>query len=196
MRVCHLVTLVVSVSLLTLVTQSALGNGGPFVVKYPTGDPAAKGVLARLDPTLKPARETRLRVEKEDLTFGFQSAKTPLVIVTAAYTIENPTDEEVNVDFGFPIVRGVYFRPSAMLLEPDVRVVVEPLGQDKEPTKAKDVSATIISNSVIYGIIRRNARAVIEKGTSADAELARLVTRVKTAAGKLVLGGCTSENPI
>ena len=40
----------------------AFGNGGPFVVKYPSGDPAAKGVLARLDPSLKPAQETRLRV--------------------------------------------------------------------------------------------------------------------------------------
>ena len=49
----------------------AFGNGGPFVVKYPSGDPAAKGVLARLDPTLKPARETRLRVVKEDLTVRF-----------------------------------------------------------------------------------------------------------------------------
>ena len=49
----------------------AFGNGGPFVVKYPNGDPAAKGVLARLDPTLKPARETRLRVLKEDLTIRF-----------------------------------------------------------------------------------------------------------------------------
>ena len=51
--------------------QAALGNGGPFVVKHPNGDPAAKGVLARLDPTLKPAQETRLRVIKEDLTLRF-----------------------------------------------------------------------------------------------------------------------------
>ena len=46
-------------------------NGGPFVVKYPSGDPAAKGVLARLDPSLLPARETRLRVLKEDLKINF-----------------------------------------------------------------------------------------------------------------------------
>ena len=52
-------------------TDSARGNGGPFVLKYPNGDPAAKGVLARLDPSLKPARETRLRVVKEDLTITF-----------------------------------------------------------------------------------------------------------------------------
>ena len=42
-----------------LAGQRALGNGGPFVVKYPGGDPAAKGVLARLDPDLRPSRESR-----------------------------------------------------------------------------------------------------------------------------------------
>ena len=31
-------------------TRDSAANGGPFVVKYPNGDPAAKGVLARLDP--------------------------------------------------------------------------------------------------------------------------------------------------
>ena len=51
----------------------AFGNGGPFVVKYPGGDPAAKGVLARLDPSLKPQTETRLRVVKEDLTICFET---------------------------------------------------------------------------------------------------------------------------
>ena len=56
-----------------LAAQTARANGGPFVVKYPNGDPAAKGVLARLDPTLKPARETRLRVVKEDLTIQLGS---------------------------------------------------------------------------------------------------------------------------
>ena len=35
-------------------------NGGPFVLKYPNGDPAAKGVLARLDPDLRPGRVTKL----------------------------------------------------------------------------------------------------------------------------------------
>ncbi len=54
-----------------LAAGRAAGNGGPFLVKYPGGDPAAKGVLARLDPTLKPAQETRLRVVQEDLTIMF-----------------------------------------------------------------------------------------------------------------------------
>ncbi|HUV04201.1 MAG TPA: hypothetical protein VMX94_03750 [Armatimonadota bacterium] len=43
---------------------TALANGGPFVIKYPEGDPAAKGTVARLDPDLKPARETRLQTAK------------------------------------------------------------------------------------------------------------------------------------
>jgi hypothetical protein len=37
----------------------AYGNGGPFVVKYPNGDSSAKGVFAKMDFTLHPARETR-----------------------------------------------------------------------------------------------------------------------------------------
>ena len=110
----------------------AFGNGGPFVVKYPSGDPAAKGVLARLDPTLKPARETRLRVVKEDLTVRFGAdrqvygpvAMPPRVEVTAAYTIENPTGEEVQVDFGFPILRGIYLS-RGMMPYPDVRVTID-----------------------------------------------------------------------
>jgi hypothetical protein len=59
-------------ALCVLAESLAMANGGPFVIKYPNGDPAAKGVLARLDPDLKPGRETRLRVIKENLkvTFG------------------------------------------------------------------------------------------------------------------------------
>ena len=140
--------------------QLALGNGGPFVVKYPSGDPAAKGVLARLDPTLKPAQETRLRVVKEDLTIRFVPEQQhpespqklpPLADVTAAYTIENPTDNEVQVDFGFPILRGIYLK-SGMVPYPDVRVQVD----------RKAVYPTVISNSRIYGIIRSSAVGTIE----------------------------------
>jgi len=159
--------------------QVAFGNGGPFVVKYPSGDPAAKGVLARLEPTLKPAEETRLRVVKEDLTIRFvpeqqwpgdQRKLPPLTAVTAAYTIENPTDKEVQVDFGFPILRGIYLRVG-MVPYPDVAVQV-----DKER-----VHPTVISNSSIYGIIRRNAAGVIERGIAADVDLAQLVADVRGA---------------
>ena len=106
----------------------ALANGGPFLIKYPDGDPAAKGILARLSPDLKPAREERLRVVKEDLTITFagdgrglrDGTAVPLAIVSAEYTIENPTDEDVQVDFGFPILRGIYVKPYSMMPEPDV----------------------------------------------------------------------------
>jgi hypothetical protein len=156
----------------------AAGNGGPFVVKYPGGDPAAKGVLARLDPTLKPAEETRLRVVKEDLDvlFGMEpfrrgTADPPLVSVSAVYTIENPTAEEVQVDFGFPILRGIYMSPFAMMPTPDAQVAVD----------KKYVYPAVISNSAIYGLIRENAREVLEKSVASDRELAERVGAVRGA---------------
>ena len=166
----------------TVSAATAWGNGGPFVVKYPSGDPAAKGVLARLDPSLKPARETRLRVVKEDLTIAFSpermslgrdKAKRLLADVTAAYTIANPTEEEIQVDFGFPILRGIYTSPFSMMPRPAVTVTVD----------GKRAETTIISNSVIYGIIRQQARQVIERGIAADPELAALVAAVRRARG-------------
>jgi hypothetical protein len=151
-------------------------NGGPFVVKYPEGDPAAKGVLARLGPDLKPMRETRLRVVKEDLSVTFgrtalhrSEGSLPLAAVSAAYTIENPTAETVEVDFGFPILRGVYLDPFSMVPQPDVQVT---LGDH-------DLSATIISNSAIYGIIRASARRAIDRGLAADRRLSELAGAVR-----------------
>jgi hypothetical protein len=156
----------------------AAGNGGPFVVKYPGGDPAAKGVLARLDPTLKPSEENRLRVVKEDLDIFFgtsffrgATAEPPLVSVSAVYTIENPTGEEVQVDFGFPILRGIYMSPFAMMPTPDVNVRLD----------KTYVHPTVISNSAIYGMIRENAREVIEKGIAGDEVLAARVAAVRKA---------------
>jgi len=157
-----------------------LANGGPFVVKYPNGDPAAKGVLARLDPDLKPTTEDRLKVLKEDLKIAFVrdgrggdgASSTPRAEVSAAYTIENPTGQELTVDFGFPILRGVYLR-MGMGPIPDVRVRLD---------KEEYVSCEIISNSTIYGIIRARARETITKALAGDAKLAGLVARVKTAA--------------
>ena len=156
--------------------DAARANGGPFVVRYPEGDPAAKGVLARLDPSLKPARESRLRVVEERLTIAFQqdpflrqNTLPPLADVTAAYTIENPTDEQIEVDFGFPILRGIYTHPMSMIPRPAVTVSVDGQG----------VAATVISNSVIYGVIREQARAVIEASIAADARLASLVGAIR-----------------
>ncbi len=175
----------VVIGLLVWAGSFALANGGPFVLKYPNGDPAAKGVLARLDPDLKPGRETRLRVIKEDLkvTFGRErpfgrAVKStdgpPLAYVSAEYTIENPTNEEVEVDFGFPILRGVYFDPGSlhsMMSRPDVNVRLNKTA----------IKSTIISNSAIYGIIRQRAREVIEKAIADDITLKELVTSVRNS---------------
>ena len=58
-----------------------------------------------------------------------------------------------------------------MIPYPDVGVQI-----DKER-----VYPTVISNSAIYGMIRRNARQAIEKGIAADPELARLAAAVRAA---------------
>jgi len=182
-----------------LAAGSAWPNGGPFVIKYPNGDPAAKGVLARLDPDLKPAREERLRVVKEDLKVLFMQDplsesrrrarptapgpndapvpspqswehQPPLAVVSAAYTIENPTDKDIEIEFGFPILRGIYTHPWSMMPSPDALVRL-----DAEPIRPE-----IISNSMIYGLIRQRAQNVIETALAADPELARLVAAVRT----------------
>ncbi len=175
--------ILLSVLTLCLLVQSlAMANGGPFVIKYPNGDPAAKGVLARLDPDLKPGRETRLSVIKENLKVTFGGEKPfnwadksadgpPLAHVSAEYTIENPTNEEVEVDFGFPILRGIYVDPRSMIPRSDVHVRLD----------KKVIKSTIISNSAIYGIIRQRAREVIEKAITDDIKLKELVASVRNA---------------
>ena len=167
-------------TVLFLVGSTLFANGGPFLLKYPNGDPAAKGILARLDPDLKPARETRLRVIKEDLNLVFGKSRQsssnreepPVVRVSAEYTIENPTNSEIEVDFGFPILRGVYIEPFLMeALPPAVNVSVD----------NKHVPFSTISSSGIYGIIRQRAREVIEKTVSSNKTLADLVATVHNA---------------
>ncbi|MBN2583994.1 MAG: hypothetical protein JXL80_13095 [Planctomycetes bacterium] len=148
-----------------LAAHWAMANGGPFVIKYPGGDPAAKGTLARLDENLKPGRISDLRVVKEELIVvfsrnsfgaprGSNADNPPLANVAAIYTIESKTDKETSVDFGFPILRGVAISPFSMSLTPDVYVRLN----------GTRVLSHIISNSTIYGIIRRQAREAIEKG--------------------------------
>jgi hypothetical protein len=166
-------------------SAAVLANGGPFVVKYPGGDPAAKGVFARLDPSLMAARESRLRVVKEDLTVTFDRSApmdafvggdglSPVVHVSAAYTIQNPTSGDVEVDFGFPILRGIYVSPYSMLPRPDVQVTHD----------GKGVQTQVISNSAIYGMIRQQARGTIEAGIKAHPPLEALVAQVRGAEGK------------
>jgi hypothetical protein len=166
-----------------LTPASALANGGPFVIKYPGGDPAAKGVLARLDPDLKPARESRLQVVKEDLSLRFEPNRfavgaadlgrgTPLVAVSAAYLITNPASDTVELDFGFPILRGIYMNPHAMMPMPDVQVRME---------GSNDIRPVLISNSAIYGLLRRKAEEAIDRAIEADAALRQLCLAVQTA---------------
>ncbi len=157
-------------------------NGGPFVVKYPGGDPAAKGILARLGPDLLPGTEERLRVLREDLSIAFGVDRRivgdpnipPFVDVNAVYTIENPTAERIEVDFGFPILRGI-FTEHGIMGRKNPRPVVNVLHNGK-PTQCE-----VLSNSVIYGIIRQQAREVIEKAVSNDKTLGDLVVDLRRA---------------
>ena len=181
-----------------MAAELVMANGGPFVIKYPNGDPAAKGVLARLGENLKPGRIKGLRVVEEDLTVVFHhnpmtwggKTDSPLASVSAAYTIENPTGRDVEIDFGFPILRGIHIPAFSMSPQPDVRVRMND----------KHIQSHIISNSTIYGIIRRRAREAIETGifgaasqqqahkaatkkATGRAKLAALVTAVRSASG-------------
>lgn len=174
----------------------ALGNGGPFLVTYPGGDPAAKGVPARIDVSMKPTRETQLRVVKEGLSIRFKfdefNHDAPLTAVAAQYTIENPTDKPVQIAFGFPILRGLHISHPMAGYYPIVDVWVH--GAKKGEGELRDVLSsewkgslghripfTVVTNSVIYGVIRHQARAAIEAGISKDATLDALVKAVRSA---------------
>jgi hypothetical protein len=52
---------------------------------------------------------------------------------------------------------------------------------DMQIGKEDEIDPVVISNSAIYGIIRRNARQVIEGGIAGDKELARRVADVRNA---------------
>lgn len=168
----------------------AAGNGGPFIVKYPGGDPAAKGVLARLDPSLKPGKETRLCVVKEELDVAFGSRffsgkhDPPVAEVSAVYTIENPTEKEVKADFGFPILRGIYLVGG---MDNTVKVKIT---ADKEA-----VEPILISNSVLFGMIRQAARDVIENGILRDPDLSGAMAPVRGAWAVTLTGPPEPENP-
>jgi len=158
-----------AVALVALSTGTAWANGGPFVIKHPGGDTAAKGVLARLMPDLRPGRESVLKVLREDLTVSFQHqledgspATNPLAHVDAQYTIENPSAQPVTIDFGFPILHGFYARParydgpaSMFPSPPRASISVKRNGQSHP--------YTVISNSMLFGVIRSIAKPIIDK---------------------------------
>jgi hypothetical protein len=116
-------------------------------------------------------------VVKEDLTIDVDDRAHPLVYyvegspplasVRAAYAIENRTDERIEVDFGFPILRGNN-RPLFF----NALVQVEGAGGETS------IQPGVISDSLIYGIIRRDAQKVIEKGIGSDGELSRLIAAI------------------
>ena len=181
-----------AVLLAVLIPVSGFANGGPFVLKYPGGDPAAKGVLARLDPDLQPARESRLGVIQEELAIRFEpewqpgranatnnDVTPPIVAVTADYLITNPTPDVIEVDFGFPILRGIYISPFSMMPMPDAQVRVDGTNY---------LRPELISNSAIYGILRSRAEQTIDRGLKDDPALARMVESVRAASA----GGETS----
>jgi hypothetical protein len=82
------------------------------------------------------------------------------------------------VDFGFPILRGIYMMPDKMSLGPDIRVLAQRMDTEEE-RKPMRLNPTVISNSGIYGIIRARARRAIENGIAGDENLPKLILSVK-----------------
>ena len=160
--------------------QWAFGNGGPFVVKYPSGDPAAKGVLARLDPTLKPAQENAPASSQGGPDNPFRSRigldRRQAQATTLGRRDGQLSDRERDGRhrqrrFWFPDSRGIFLK-SGMVPYPDVHVLVD--GELAE--------MTLIPNSAIYGMIRLQAREVIERGVAKDTKLAPpLIADVRNA---------------
>jgi len=113
-------------------------------------------------------------VLKEDLTVRFGPIGAPQrsprrrCLGDGGYTIENRTKEEIQVDFGFPILRGIYLI-HGMVTFPDVHVTI-----DKEYART-----TVIANSAIYGMIAERPRG--DRKGIARPELARLVAAVREA---------------
>ena len=62
-------------------------------------------------------------------------------------------------------------QPYSMMPTPDAQVTLD----------AERIRPDIISNSMIYGMIRQRSQQAIDKALAADPELARLVAKVRTA---------------
>jgi hypothetical protein len=160
-----------------LASAGAFANGGPFLVRRPNGDPAAKGVAAPMLPDLMPGRESRLEVVREDLSFRFTGGETrPLVHVTARYTIKNPTDQGITLAVGFPILRGIYVEYSGGAMGsfstyPAYRVQLD----------GREVGSTVISNSDLFDRIRGDAWKKIVAAMDADPALRPLRARMAAA---------------
>jgi hypothetical protein len=149
------------VMLVMVMESAAMANGGPFLVRSANGDTAAKGVPAPILPDLLPGRESRLRVEREDLAVDFNPNAASLVDVTARYTIANPGKDDISLDIGFPILRGIY-QPyhGGGMGGPGYRgppAVHVKLGE-------KHQAFDIISNTNLLARIREHAYEIVETG--------------------------------
>jgi hypothetical protein len=165
----------------------AWANGGPFVIKHASGDSAAKGVLARLMPNLRPGRESVLKVLREDLTVSFEPKADPGYLplypfahVSAEYTIENPSDRPVTLDFGFPILHGFYVRP-AHYDHPAAMFPSPPQASIAVTQNGQRVDYAVISNSMLFGAIRSIAKPAIDRALAAP-DLAAAVRAVRKEA--------------
>jgi hypothetical protein len=176
MRACVVAALVLSME------SMALANGGPFLVREPGGDPATKGAPAPILPDLLPGRESRLQVVSEELGFRFTGRPDLAPVeVSAQYSIRNPTDEEITLEIGFPIVRGIfrpYYHFGGMTGEGVLGAPVVAVWLDKELHPSK-----LISNSDLLTRIRRHAYDIIDGALAARPGLKALQDQMKAAAG-------------
>jgi hypothetical protein len=175
MRACAVAVLLLSME------SMVSANGGPFLVRAPGGDPATKGAPAPILPDLLPGREARLRVVKEELGFRFTGDPSSAPVeVNAQYSIQNPTDDDIRLEIGFPIVRGI-FQPyygggmggGGWLGQPVVGV----------QRANKPHPFTVITNSDLLTRIRRHAYQIIDGEVALRPGLKTLQDQMKAAAG-------------
>jgi hypothetical protein len=154
------------VGLLLVTEQLVLANGGPFLIRHPTGVTGARGGLAPILADLMPGRETQLEVVKEDLGFYLQGEKDKaLVDVTARYTIRNPGKDDISLDIGFPVVRGTFLPAS------DNKGQLYPWPTYEVTLDQTRLSAEIIKDTDILTRIRKHSYAILEHAMGGDGVL-------------------------
>jgi hypothetical protein len=141
----------------------------------PPDDPAALGVLTPARAQILPGHEARLRVREEHLsiTFGDEvhrpeeyATQPPMVLVTASYSIENPTDADIRAVFGYPILRDIHKYAYVLSRDTGARL-------DGERVDGYGVDA-----EEICSLLCRSLRRSIEEAIDADPELRALVDSV------------------
>ncbi len=84
----------------------------------------------------------------------------PTVKVTAAYTIENPTDKKIEVDFGFPVLR-----------DPGLSAAVDVDGHS--------IRHELLWPGKVFGAIRHSALQIVHNAIVADPQLGKLTMAVR-----------------